>query len=203
MIAIAWNGEDTAVKAMRIIREEHQALAAMLHALAFLVRGIREHRLQPNFELMGAMIYYIDTFPERLHHPKEDEWLFRLLAARHPPARPLIDRLQTEHRSGAARIRQLEQALARYRQGGAAEFPAFAECVDAYVAFERNHMRCEEMEVFPLAQQYLHPEDWVEINAAFSANADPLVGVGTQDDFDDLFRRIVNLAPPPLGVGPA
>lgn len=191
------------MKAMRIIREEHQALAAMLHALAFLVRGIREHRMKPNFELMGAMIYYIDTFPERLHHPKEDQWLFRLLAVRHPPARALIDRLQIEHRTGGTRIRQLEQALARYSQGGVAEFPAFSECVESYVAFERNHMRCEELEVFPLAQQYLLPEDWTEIDAAFGANEDPLVGVGAQDNFDDLFRRIVNLAPPPLGVGPA
>lgn len=191
------------MKAMRIIREEHLSLAAMLHGLLFLVRGIREHRMKPNFELMGAMIYYIDTFPERLHHPKEDAWLFRLLAQRHPPAQALIDRLQTEHRTGAARIRQVEQALARYSQGGEAEFPAFAAVVEAYVEFERDHMRCEEMEVFPLAQQYLTDDDWAAIDAAFGANEDPLHEVSTQYNFEDLFRRIVNLAPPPIGVGPS
>lgn len=191
------------MKAMRIIREEHQALAAMLHALLFMVRGIREHRMKPNFELLGAMIYYVDTFPERLHHPKEDRWLFRLLRERHPAAGPLLDRLHSEHRSGANRIRQLEQALARYQQGGDTEFPAFAAIVEAYVEFERNHMRSEETEVLPLAQEHLLAEDWTEIDAAFAANADPLQGVGVQDNFDDLFRRIVNLAPPPIGVGPA
>jgi branched-chain amino acid transport system ATP-binding protein len=194
--------EVVTVKAMRIIREEHQALAAMLHALLFLVRGVRDQRMKPNFELMGAMIYYIDTFPERLHHPKEDQWLFRLLLLRHPPARAVIDRLQSEHRSGATRIRQLEQALNRYAQGGDAELPAFAEAAEAYVTFERDHMRTEEVEVFPLAQQYLRPDDWAAIDQAFAANADPLHGVGVQEGFDDLFRRIVNLAPPPIGVGP-
>lgn len=190
------------MKAMRIIREEHLSLAAMLHGLLFLVRGIREHNMKPNFELMGAMIYYIDTFPERLHHPKEDAWLFRLLALRHPPARALIDRLQTEHRTGATRIRQVEQALARYSHGGDAEFPAFAAVVESYVGFEREHMRCEETEVFPLAQQYLTAADWAEIDEAFGANEDPLHEVSTQYNFEDLFRRIVNLAPPPIGVGP-
>lgn len=175
----------------------------MLHALLFLVRGIREHNMKPNFELMGAMVYYIDTFPERLHHPKEDAWLFRLLALRHPDAQPLIDRLQTEHRAGAARIRQVEQALARYSQGGDAEFAPFAAVVESYVEFERNHMRCEETEVFPLAQAHLTAGDWAEIDEAFGANEDPLREVSTQYNFEDLFRRIVNLAPPPIGVGPS
>ena len=67
------------MKSITVIRNEHQAMAAMLHALLSLVHGIRERRLRPNFELLGAMIYYVDTFPEQLHHPKEDQWLFRLL----------------------------------------------------------------------------------------------------------------------------
>ena len=47
------------------------------------------------------MIYYIDAFPERFHHPKEDEYLFYFLRIRHPDAIPLLDRLQGEHRAGA------------------------------------------------------------------------------------------------------
>lgn len=191
------------MKAMSIIRDEHQSMAAMLHSLLFLVRGIRERKLDPNFELLGAMIYYIDTFPERLHHPKEDQWLFRLLHQRYPPARALLDRLQSEHRASAGRVRQMEQALARYAQGGADEFPAFAAIVEAYVEFERNHMRSEEIEVFPLATKHLLPEDWAEIDAAFAANTDPLHGISTSNHFENLFSRIVNLAPPPIGVGPA
>jgi hemerythrin-like domain-containing protein len=191
------------MQAIRIIREEHQSLAAVLHGLLYLVREIRAHRTEADFELLGAMVYYIDTFPERFHHPKEDAWLFRLLQLRHPPAAGVIDRLQSEHRAGAVKLRQLEQALIRYQQGGRDEFPVFAAAVEAYVAFERNHMHCEETEVFPLAQQHLTPADWTEIDAAFLDHADPLLGTSARDDFLDLFRRIVNLAPPPIGVGPA
>jgi hemerythrin-like domain-containing protein len=191
------------MQAIRIIREEHQSLAAVLHGLLYLVREIRAHRTEPDFELLAAMVYYIDTFPERFHHPKEDAWLFRLLLLRHPPAAEIIGRLQSEHRAGSAKLRQLEQALIRYQQGGRDEFPVFAAAVEAYVAFERNHMHSEETEVIPLAQQYLTPADWAEIDAAFLDHADPLLGDAVRDDFLELFRRIVNMAPPPIGVGPA
>ncbi|MEP7328748.1 MAG: hemerythrin domain-containing protein, partial [Betaproteobacteria bacterium] len=111
--------------------------------------------------------------------------------------------LESEHRAGALRIRELEQALSRYQQGGDGEFAHFASLAEAYVEFERQHMRSEEMEVFPLAQKHLHPEDWIDIDAAFASNADPLHGVSSGKGFDDLFRKIVHLAPPPMGVGPA
>ena len=191
------------MQAIRIIREEHQSLAAVLHGLLYLVREIRAHRIEPDFALLGAMVYYIDTFPERFHHPKEDAWLFRLLQLRHPDAHDVIDRLQAEHRSGSVKLRQLEQALVRYQQGGRAEFPVFATAVESFVAFERNHMRTEETDVIPLAQKHLTPADWAEIDAAFLDHTDPLLGETARDDFLELFRRIVNLAPPPIGVGPA
>jgi branched-chain amino acid transport system ATP-binding protein len=76
--------------------------------------------------------------------------------------------------------------------------------VEAFAAFERNHMRSEETEVIPLAQKYLTAADWTEVDAAFLEHTDPLLGsAAEQDDFRDFFRHIVNLAPPPLGVGPA
>ena len=191
------------MQAIRIIRDEHQSLAAVLHALAYLVREIRDHRAKPHFRLLGAIVYYIDTFPERFHHPKEDAWLFRLLGERHPPAAALLDRLRSEHRAGALKLRQLEQALIRYQQGGADEFAAFSAMVEAYVAFERSHMRSEETEVMPLAEQHLTPADWEAIDTAFLDHADPLLGDAARAEYHELFRRIVNLAPPPIGVGPA
>jgi hemerythrin-like domain-containing protein len=189
------------MQAMRIIENEHRALSAVLHGLRHHVGEIATMRSVANFELLGAMIYYIDAFPERLHHPKEDAFLFRHLEARYPPARALLDRLRHEHQVGATMVRELEQALLRYQNGGEAEFQVFATAVEAFIAFERNHMRSEELEVFALAQMHLDASDWKAIDTAFAANADPLVGVEVSEQMRELFQRIVNLAPPPLGVG--
>ena len=171
--------------------------------MRYLVREIRDRRATPNFDLFGAMIYYIDAFPERFHHPKEDEYLFRMLRIRHPDSVPLLDRLEEEHRTGAHKIRALEQALARYQHGGASQFPDFAKAVEDYSAFHWAHMRAEEDEVLPLAQANLSAADWDRIDTAFLSHFDPMHGAGTECEYQALFTRIVNLAPPPIGVGPA
>ncbi len=185
------------MQALTIIREEHQAIASMLQALAALVRGIRDYGVAPNFELLHAMLYYVDSFPERLHHPKEEQWLFRLLAARHPPARPVLDLLTHEHRIGGEKLRGIDDALGAYEASGTSAFAAFSAAVDDFVAFERDHITREEREVFPLAQAHLTVDDWERVDEAFAAHADPLNGVSTQEGFDEIHRRLVRLRPLP------
>ena len=191
------------MQAIRIIRDEHRAIAAVLHGMLYLVKQIRENGAKPDFQVFGAMIYYIDAFPERFHHPKEDQHLFRTLRARSAEAAPLLDRLESEHSIGAGKIRALEQALTRYQQGGAIEFPSFATAVESYAEFHWKHMRAEETEVFPLAEKHLTADDWEAIDAAFASHTDPILGTDAGPHFEALFRRIVNLAPAPIGLGPA
>ena len=191
------------MQAIRIIQDEHRSLAAVLHGMLYLIREIRERGAKPDFAVLRAMVYYIDAFPERFHHPKEDRYLFRLLRIRYPEASPLLERLETEHRAGAEKIRLLEQALARYQEGGAKEFPGFAAAVEGYTVFHWDHMHAEEKQLLPLAEKHLTAGDWEAVDAAFTGNTDPLFGAQAGREYEQLFRRIVNLAPPPIGVGPA
>ena len=191
------------MQALRVIENEHRSLAAVLHGMLHMVREIREHGAMPSFETFGAMVYYIDAFPEHFHHPKEDRYLFRLLRKRCPQAGALLDQLEEQHRIGAQKIRALEQALTRYQNGGDDEFPRFAAAVDDYAEFHWKHMSDEENEILPLARKHLTAEDWTAIDAAFLGHADPLVGLEAGAEYRALFTRIVSLPPPPIGVGPA
>src|SRR5262245_7025809 len=132
------------MQTLRIIHDEHRSIAAVLHGMLYLVHAIRDRGAKPNFAVFGAMVYYLDAFPERLHHPKEDAHLFRVLRIRCPEAAPVLNRLQNQHAEGAYRIKELEQALTRYEQGGPAEYPKFAAAVEDYAAFHWDHMRIEE-----------------------------------------------------------
>jgi hemerythrin-like domain-containing protein len=191
------------MQSIRIIQDEHRSLAAVLHGMLYLVHEIRDKGTKPDFSLLGAMIYYVDTVPERFHHPKEEQYLFWLLRIRHPSTAPLLDRLKLEHRAGADKIRALEQALAHYQHGGEVEFASFLAVVETYAAFHWEHMKTEEREVLPLAQKHLTAGDWDAIDSAFLGHTDPLLGVDAGAKYDKLFSRIVNRAPPPIGVGPA
>ena len=140
-------------QALSIIKSEHRSLAAILHAMHHLVKRIREGGGAPNFGAFRAMLYYLDTFSERLHHPKEDEFLFQPLRAHSGDADAMIDDLAHEHARGAAAIRGLEQALLRYEAGGEREFLAFAIAVEGFCDFYFEHMHKEETLVIPLAEK--------------------------------------------------
>ena len=154
--------------ALSIITAEHRSLAAVLRSLQFLIQDIRGRGVEPDFELLSVILDYIDAFPERLHHPKEDQYLFKLLRERTDEANVVLDELQTEHSKGEELIHTLRHALALYRVNGPEGFSAFATAVDGYADFHWKHMRKEEDIVLPLAERALTQADWRAIDAAFS-----------------------------------
>ena len=62
-------------EAIRILRDEHRSISSVLHGLRELARTAQDPAVRPDFSVLRAMIYYIDTYPERLHHPKENDVL--------------------------------------------------------------------------------------------------------------------------------
>lgn len=197
----AFRAGDLLMKAITTLLDEHRSLAAVLHGMRYVLHEIESGRMRPDFRLLGAMVYYIDTFPERFHHPREDAHLFSRLRVRAPAAAPLVERLEAEHVESREKMRDLAQALERYASGGEREFAAFRDAFDAYAGFQWKHMRAEEEELLPLARAHLDADDWKAVAAGLQEATDPLAGARA-GDYDALFRRIVTLAPPPIGVGP-
>lgn len=187
-------------KAIGILKSEHRSLSAVLHGLNELARMAQDATVRPQFQVLRTMLRYIDEYPERLHHPKEDTYLFEALAARSPEARPIIDGLQKEHQEGARRVRELERALLFFEEGWPAGAREFQQACERYARFHWDHMRREEQELMPLAEKALTAEDWKKIDEAFAANEDPIAGL-REKDFQQLFSKIAQLAPAPIGLG--
>jgi hemerythrin-like domain-containing protein len=187
-------------KSIRIIHEEHRSISAVLHGLLALVRAASDPRVRPEFGVFHAMIHYIDAFPERQHHPKEDDFLFSRLAVRSTEAIALVDELRAEHVKGAKLVRELESALLAWEVNGRPDLPAFGAAVEAYARFHWDHMRKEEQQLVPLAERFLTDADWNDIDDAFAGNTDPIADLRTAD-FEKLYQRIVELAPDPVGLG--
>jgi hemerythrin-like domain-containing protein len=190
-------------KAVETIRMEHEALAAILRSVTMLIAQHRSDGSPPAFEAFRAMLFYIDEFPEKRHHKKETELLFPKLRARTPQHRELLDRLDQEHHLGEGRIRELEHAQLGYEMMGEPRRAAFEDKAARYVEFYLNHMKVEEREVLPLAEQVLKESGWSELGDAFAQNRDPMTGVEAEAEYARLFKRIVNLVPAPIGLGPA
>ncbi|MFH0131821.1 hemerythrin domain-containing protein [Variovorax sp. VaC1] len=188
---------------IRIIRQEHAALAAMLRSTLMLLEQHRKTNTMPDFTTLRAMLFYVDEFPEKRHHRKETELLFPKLRARTPISRELLDRLDDDHARGERKIRDVEHALLAFEMLGEPRREAFESAIGQYVDFYLNHMALEEREILPLAERVLTDNDWRDLDEAFAQNRDPLTGHVADLEYNALFTRIVNLVPAPIGLGPA
>lgn len=186
---------------IRKIQAEHRSLAAVLDALSFLVNEAADKGVPPRVGLLRLILDYIEGFPDRYHHPKEDHLLFPLVRRRSPEAAALIDELEAQHARGAELLRGLRWELTCHEQGAHPTILPFAVLAREYVQFYWTHMRLEEDELLPLARRVLMADEWAEIDSAFAAHEDPLGGDTHADDPHRLFERILRLSPPPIGVG--
>jgi hemerythrin-like domain-containing protein len=191
-----------AASALRIIRDEHRTLTSVIGSLQLLVHDAAM-AAAPDFELFTVILDYIEMFPDRFHHPKEDEHLFTRMRRRSATAGEMLDGLEAEHRRGEEQTRTLRQLLARWRLRGPAAAKVFAGAVDEYATFHWEHMRKEEDVVMPLAETVLTDEDWQAIADAFGANTDLRLGTPDRQDLQALFRLILNRAPAPIGLAQA
>jgi nucleotide-binding universal stress UspA family protein/hemerythrin-like domain-containing protein len=198
-VLVSATGEpSTAARAIGILRDEHRSLAAVLHAWMHALARAREEDRPVDLTLMRAIVHYVRVFPVALHHPKEEQQLFRRLRARTPVVNAELDELDRQH----ARDRQLVDEIAALVDALDGAGPAtrasmthtLEEAVGRYATFQWEHMGREEGVVLPAAQRYLDADDWAAIDAAFAANADPHFGNEDDGDFRHLFSRIVNLA---------
>jgi hemerythrin-like domain-containing protein len=187
--------------ALRVIQAEHMALAAMLRSLTMLIDQARDHHQPPPFDVLRAMLFYIDEFPERLHHPKESELLFPKVRARRPDLGTVFEALDQDHARGEASARELQHRLLAYELLGEPRRVAFEDAARRYVDQYLRHMSLEESVVLPAARTALTEQDWTELDIAFEANRDPLTGHDPSGEYGPLFRKIVNTAPAPVGLG--
>ena len=66
----------------------------------------------------------------------------------------------------------------------------------------KSHIRREEQQVFPLAEQAPDAAaDWDAIQQAFSSHQDPLFGDAASAESRELFHRVASLAPESVGLG--
>ena len=141
---------------LRIIREEHAALSAMLRSILLLLAQHRRQGTLPEFAALRAMLFYVDEFPEKRHHRKETELLFPKLRARTPLAHKILDHLDGDHASGEKSIRDLEHALLGFEMMGEPRRQAFEEAAKDYVSFYLAHMAMEEEYILPSGRNGAH-----------------------------------------------
>ena len=193
---------------IRIIQDEHRALSAVLRSIDLLLSECRRLGAALDFTTLRAMLFYIDEFPEKVHHTKESHLLFPMRRARSTELAAILDRLDHDHAGSESAVRDLQhQLLGLEMMGDAVDAPSrrvrFEDQMHAYIAAYMEHIGTEERLILPFAERVLTPADWATLDAAFMENRDPLTHREPDDAYRPLFMRILMTLPAPLGLGPA
>ncbi|MGU7812735.1 hemerythrin domain-containing protein [Burkholderia sp. AW49-1] len=182
--------------AITVILHEHDQLSTVVEGMRRFVHLLAAGAPVPDLMVFRAMLYYIREYPQQVHHPKEDRYLFRPLRDRTNEFDSVLDELESQHDRGDVKLRNLEHTLTRYElKRGASALRTLGALMDDYAEFYADHRCLEETLILPAATRLLTFEDWAEIDAAFGANRDPFNGEKLEDDLGKLFTMIVNAIP--------
>lgn len=185
---------------LRLIKDEHRSLAAVLQAAERVVTQANLAGQAPDFSLLRAALYYVREFPERRHHPHEDQVLFARIKARTREADAVIAELQDEHNHGEERLAALTRAIEDWEAGDRDAGARFAANLADFTAFCFAHMQKEEQLVLPVAEDVLSAEDWHAVHMAFESNHDPMFANDTASSFRTLYSRIIQFASQSAGA---
>lgn len=161
-----------AAHAIGILRDEHRSLAAVMHTWMQALAAARRAGTAADVTQMRGIVRYLQRFSTVLHHPAEEQQLFRRLRERTDAFDAELDELQQQHLRDAQLLAGLAaqvQALERCRDAAAAAAGTLEleVAVQAYARFLWEHLGREEGVILPAAQQYLSESDWAEIDRTF------------------------------------
>jgi hemerythrin-like domain-containing protein len=187
---------------LRMIRDEHSSLLAVLRSMGMLVERGPDDQPEVFFDLLRAMLFYMDEFPEKQHHAKETELLFPSVAARSAMAKQVISKLNGDRAVAQAKIRELQQQLPAWEMLGDSRREVFESNLKSYVSFYAEHIALEEMVVIPEALKVLEESDWRQLDANFVSHCNPVSGKCPREPlYDRLYARIALHTPASLGMG--
>jgi nucleotide-binding universal stress UspA family protein/hemerythrin-like domain-containing protein len=178
---------------LTVLHDEHQSITAVALALQDMVHQATRRPTELDLLCLDAMLDYLQTFPLRVHHPKEELILHNLLRQRAPQSEDLLADIEGQHAREHALVAALRAGLEPVMSDAGA--PADALLADVLTLCEAilAHIALEETTVIPLARQHLQGDDWDSMVPAFQSHRFPGFGGLPAAQTRHLFTRIAEL----------
>ena len=177
---------------LQSLRTDHHNMARLLVFMRNSVQLVKQADFGEHTEhirLLCDCIEYMATYPDEIHHPKEDI-LFDQLKKRDGATKTTIENLQAEHRLLACKTQELREiAEAIDKEHIVPQHRLAMACFD-YIDMQFRHMRYEEDTVFPKIEQKLTLKDWKSILKSLPSGDDPLFNDKRSEFYDSLHSNV-------------
>lgn len=167
---------------------EHLKFGRLLNVLEDQIRQFHAGE-SPDYVLIGDIVFYLQHYADAFHHPRE-EVAFERLLSKAPSSRPLVLRLQHEHRVILAAGQELLQRLAEMQSDAIVARGSIEASAASYLDCYRQHLKAEETEAMPAIDRLFSDEDWHDVENALAQGADPLFGDQVDARFHGLRQKI-------------
>jgi len=143
-----------------------------------------------DLDLIHDIMIYMTSYPDAVHHPKEDRLYAELKAAR-PDLSQGMSKVSTEHRSIAEQGQALLVAIEQHVVGHADQQNTIVENSLRYVDALRKHMHWEEHDLFRRVEIMIRDGHDVVDTAVFVELSDPVFGARVEKVFARLYDCII------------
>jgi len=172
------------------LNRDHANIAKLLALLESEILAIEVGKT-PDYPLLQDIMCYMNEYPGRFHHPKEN-LIFTQVLKRNPGARADIEALLEEHISIDLAGRDFDRILRTSNIDSVTVRQRIGTAGFAYIRTLREHLSIEENKLFPLAEAVITKEDWHAIEEAIDTLEDPLFGPEHSKRYERLYRLITD-----------
>jgi hemerythrin-like domain-containing protein len=139
-----------------ILKHEHRVIEKVLRAMEGICWRLENDEPVPR-EALAQLLDFINNYADRLHHAKEEKYLFPLLerSGIQDEEGPL-GFLRSEHETERALLHELEQAVTELSERGAMHFVVAAHQFTQHLT---RHIRQEDAILFNLTEELLDDPD--------------------------------------------
>jgi hemerythrin-like domain-containing protein len=186
--------------AVEMLEAEHRVIQKMVAGMSVLADQL-EGGEPVDVSLLESIVVFLRTFADRLHHGKEESFLFPALIRRGVPSQGCpIGGLTMEHQKGRVMVGELADAIRGYAAGEPPARENLVKSLRVLVAFYPNHIWKEDYLLFPLAGKVLTPEDQQELMDKFET-VERELGLDVHEGFDkvaaELERKVSGIVSSP------
>lgn len=177
-------------KAADVLKHEHRLIEKVLSVL-------EEFAADPqtgSFQAWGKVLEFIREFADKCHHLKEEKIFFPALEGHGVSVAggPLGVMLE-EHELGRAYVKEMREALERWKKGEEDAKAALSENARAYLRLLKDHIQKEDEVLFVMADEVFTDEEQKKLVHQFETHEQEEMGLGVHEKYLEFVQELEGL----------
>ncbi len=145
-----------------------------------------------DLEIILSALDYIQTYPEKWHHPAENIIYDRLLKKQVSQS-TLIKQLQSEHEKIFQATKKLQEMFDHVAEDCIIPADQLLTRSRDYIQLQSQHVEKENEHIYPLMHTAFSEDEWHEIEDEIKTQNDPLFDIPSKKEYHHLYRHIMDM----------